>query len=233
MLNKIQSGGVDALKAVKLLHEQGKISTDCVLMVDEMYHQKAAQYQNGEYVSLSNDGDIFKGTLVFMIAGLKESVPYAIKAIPEVQYSGQSLATETAECIHSLGASGFNVRCVVNDNHFANVNSFKCLHNDFQNDSNLCMQHPGNGFKKTYLFYDSVYLLKNICNSLLHTKKLVFPAFNYDKNGVVINCPDGYITWADFIKFMTEMLTYRQILKKLINLHINLYMNYYQRATDL
>ena len=29
-------------------------------MVDEMYLQKAAQYQNGEYVSLSNDGDIFK-----------------------------------------------------------------------------------------------------------------------------------------------------------------------------
>ena len=182
---------------------------------------------------MSNDGDIFKGTLVFMIAGLTESVPYAIKAIPEVQYSGQSLATETAECIHSLGASGFNVRCVVNDNHFANVNSFKCLHNDFQNDSNLYIQHPGNGFKKTYLFYDSVYLLKNICNSLLHTKKLVFPAFNCDRNGVVINCPDGYITWADFIKFMTEMLTYRQVLKKLINLHINLYMNYYQRATDL
>ena len=135
-----------------------------------------------------------------MIAGLKESVPYAIKAIPEVQYSGQSLATETAECIHSLGASGFNARCVVNDNHFANVNSFKCLHNDFQNDSNLYIQHPGNGLKKTYLFYDSVYLLKSICNSLLQTKKLVFPAFNYDKNGVVINCPDGYITWADLHK---------------------------------
>ena len=41
-----------------------------------------------------------------MIVGLKESVPYVIKAIPEVQYLGQS---ETAECINSLGASEFNV----------------------------------------------------------------------------------------------------------------------------
>ena len=87
---------------------------------------------------------------------------------------------------------------------------------------------------KKHIYFTTQYtFLKNICNSLLHTKKLVFPAFNYDKNGVVINCPDGYITWTDFIKFMTEMLTYRQVLKKLINLHINLYMNYYQRATDL
>ena len=45
----------------------------------------------------------------------------------------------------------------------------------------------------TNLFYDSVQLLKNIRNDLLNTKKLIFPAFNYDKNGIVINCSDGYI----------------------------------------
>ena len=56
-----------------------------------------------------------------MIVGLKESVPYVINAIPEVQYSGQLLATKTAECINSLGASGFNARYVKNNNHSANV----------------------------------------------------------------------------------------------------------------
>ena len=124
-----------------------------------------------------------------MIVGLKESVPYVIKAIPEVQYLGQS---ETAECINSLRASEFNVWCVVNDHH-----SFKRLHNNFQRYSNLYVQNPGNGWNNTFLFYDSVHLLKNIRNNLLNTKKLVFPAFNLDKNGIVINCPDGYITWAD------------------------------------
>ena len=88
-----------------------------------------------------------------MIGGLKESVSYVIKAIPEVQYSGQLLATETAECIKSLGASGFNVLCIINDNHFANANSFKCLHKNFQIDSNLYIQHPGNGCNSTYLFF--------------------------------------------------------------------------------
>ena len=107
--------------AVAASDDQGKISTDYVLMVDEMYPQKAAQYQNGEYLGMSDDGDLFKGILVFMIVGLKESVPYVIKPIPEVQYSGQLLATKTAECINSLGASGLNARYVKNNNHSANV----------------------------------------------------------------------------------------------------------------
>ena len=53
-------------------------------MTDEMYLQKTAQYQNGEYVGVSDDGDLFKGILVFVIVELKESAPYVIKAIPEV-----------------------------------------------------------------------------------------------------------------------------------------------------
>ena len=36
LLNKIQKGGVDAVKAIKFLLERGKMSTDVVLMVDEM-----------------------------------------------------------------------------------------------------------------------------------------------------------------------------------------------------
>ena len=50
VLNRIQQGGVDSVKALKILHEQGKISMDCVLMVDEMYLQKATHYHSGEYV---------------------------------------------------------------------------------------------------------------------------------------------------------------------------------------
>ena len=60
-------------------------------MIDDMYLQKAAQYQNGEYLGVSDDGDIFKEILVFMILGLKESVSYVIEAILEVQYSGKYL----------------------------------------------------------------------------------------------------------------------------------------------
>ena len=46
-----------------------------MLMIDEMYLQKAAQYQNGEYVGVNDNGDLYKGIFVFMIVGLKKSIP--------------------------------------------------------------------------------------------------------------------------------------------------------------
>ena len=72
LLNKIQKGGVDSAKALQILHEQGKISKDCVLMVDEMYLQKATQYHSGEYVGADEDGNLYKESVAFMIVGLKE-----------------------------------------------------------------------------------------------------------------------------------------------------------------
>ena len=61
ILNKIQQGGVDSLKVLKVLREKGGISTDLILMVDETYLHKAAQYQAGEYVGADEEGNLFKG----------------------------------------------------------------------------------------------------------------------------------------------------------------------------
>ena len=47
--HKIQQGGVDALKALRTVHEKGSFFCDCILMIDEMYLQKSALYQSGEY----------------------------------------------------------------------------------------------------------------------------------------------------------------------------------------
>ena len=41
LLNQIQQGGVNSIKALKILRENGKISNDYILMVDEMYLEKA------------------------------------------------------------------------------------------------------------------------------------------------------------------------------------------------
>ena len=43
------------------------------------------------------------GIVVFMIQGLKESVPIVAKASPEVTLTGQWLADEVSDCITSLG----------------------------------------------------------------------------------------------------------------------------------
>ena len=50
LLNKIQQGGVYILNVLKALHEKGSFSYDCILMIDEMYLRKSAQYQSGEHV---------------------------------------------------------------------------------------------------------------------------------------------------------------------------------------
>ena len=83
-LHRIQAGGVDSLKAAKKLREKGHISSDVVLMVDEMFLQKEASYQSGDYAGEDEEGVLYKGIACFMIVGLKQSVPHVIQAIPEV-----------------------------------------------------------------------------------------------------------------------------------------------------
>ena len=84
-LTKIQKGGIDAIKAVSLLQKQ-EISKDIILMADEMYLQKGSQYHGGEYVGADEEGNLYKG-----IVGLKISIPYIIKASPEVTINGSWL----------------------------------------------------------------------------------------------------------------------------------------------
>ena len=116
LLNKLQQGGVDAIKGLTVLRENGRISRDCILMVDDMYLQKSTQYHSGEYVGADEEGNMYKGIVAFMIVGLKESIPYVVQALPEVTFNGQWLAEKMVECIDSLIDCGFCVRGLVTDN---------------------------------------------------------------------------------------------------------------------
>ena len=53
-------------------------------------------------------------------------------------------------------------------------------------DSHQFIKHPGNFDKKTYLFCDTMHIMKNIRNNLLNGKKFVFPEFIYN-DGLNIN----------------------------------------------
>ena len=46
-----------------------------------MYVQKGTQFAGGEYVCTDEDGNLYKGVVVFMIVGMKESIPCG-KSIP-------------------------------------------------------------------------------------------------------------------------------------------------------
>ena len=198
LLNKIQRGGVDAIKAAKHLLEKGEISEDIILMFDEMYLQKEDQYSGGEYIGSDEGGNFYKGVVAFMIVGLKKSVAYVIKACPETSIKGEWLAEEISKSIEILCSSGFNVRGVVCDNHSANVSAYKILLNQFQTDDSLLFINYPKNKNKTYIFFDNVHLLKNIRNNLFNSKKFVFDKF--DSSSIPseeFKFPQGYISWSE------------------------------------
>jgi hypothetical protein len=198
LLRRIEQGGIDSFKSLKLLRERGKISEDSILMIDEMYIQKAAQYQAGEYIGADEEDNLYKGIVVFMVVGLQQSLPFVVQALPEVTFNGEWLAAQIDKAIENLSEAGFIVRGVVTDNHSANVRAFSKLIEQLNSDSELHILHPKNHGKRTYLFFDSVHLMKNIRNNLLNKKKFVFPQFSYNNDlGINVACPAGYITWAD------------------------------------
>ena len=73
-MKKLNKGEMEPIKAVKVLLDQGKI----VLLLDEIYLQKDAQYQGGKLVGVDSEGNLFKGVMTFMINSLKQSIPFVI-----------------------------------------------------------------------------------------------------------------------------------------------------------
>ena len=89
LLIKIQQAGVSSIKALKILRENSKMPNNYILMVDEMYLEKATQYHGGEYVGADDEGNLYKGIVAFIIVGFKEPILYIVQALPEVKFRGE------------------------------------------------------------------------------------------------------------------------------------------------
>ena len=151
------------------------------MMVDEMYLQKCVQYIGRDYLGSDDKGNLFKGIVVFMIQGLQQSVPVAVKACPEISVRSEWLVSEMSDSIQQLSLQGFNVRAVVTDNHASNVSAFRSLKSMHHSNDVHFIEHP-QGKTKIYLFFDNVHLVKNIWNNLLNARKLVFPPCDFHVN---------------------------------------------------
>ena len=97
-----------------------------------------------------------------------------------------------SNCIDDLTSAEFCIRGT--NNRAPNVHAFFSLTEIFNSDSRQYINHPENFGKETYLFYDTVHIMKNIRSNLLNGKKLVFPEFIYnDGLNVDINFLAGFI----------------------------------------
>lgn len=178
LLKKLSSGGIEPLKALKVLLDEEKVSNDCVLLLDEMYLQKCSEYHGGKYHGVDDEGNFYKGVLVFMIVSLKKSIPYVIKSCPEVKISAQLIFDEIIESLSALFSIGFKVRAIISDNHASNVSGFNKLIETYgSNAANHFFHYNG---QKIYVMFDSVHLLKNIRNNLFNSKRFIFPEFKFD-----------------------------------------------------
>ena len=61
----------------------------------------------------NEDGVLFKGIVRFMTVGLRETVPFIVKAKPEVDIKGDWLAEEIKDTIRQIRAAGFNVNIFI------------------------------------------------------------------------------------------------------------------------
>ena len=130
-----------------------------------------------------------------MTVSLKKSVPFVVKAIPEVKIEGKWLSEQIDKTLLSLHSLGFHVYAVISDNHSTNVNAFQKLVAKYENgDCVNSIWHPSNKHNKIYFFYDSVHLVKNVRNNLLNSKRFIFPSFDFNKFYDGIHVPSGEIS---------------------------------------
>ena len=84
LLKTISSGGVESIEALQLMLQ--KVSSDCVLLIDEMYLQKGVKYHGGRLVDADRDGELNTGIMVSMIVSLVKSIPFVVKLVQSTRY---------------------------------------------------------------------------------------------------------------------------------------------------
>ena len=118
------TGKINVFATAEQLRLNDCISSDVVLLFDEVYLQKCEEYFAGESFGTDEAGNLHKGMMTFMIVGLTKSVPYVLNAVPENNLNADWLADEILKCILCLHSKGFKVRaCVCSDNHSTNVSA--------------------------------------------------------------------------------------------------------------
>lgn len=178
-----------------LLRNKNSISSDVVLMFDELYLQKCEEYVGGQTFGADEDGNLYKGMMTFMIVGICKNVPHVLHMAPENRIDASWLMEEILRCIQCLQSTGFNVRACVCDNHPSNVSAYRKLLSEYSKDNNNLCIHIND--KRTYLFHDSVHIIKNIRNNLLGRKRLIFPPFSSDAlKELSFDIKGGEVTWA-------------------------------------
>ena len=118
------------------------------------------QYQSG----VDKGENLYKGIVAFKVVLLKQLITSVVQANPEVTFNGQWLAEKISGNIDSLIEIWLSVRGIVTVSTSIRLLPIRFQYwKIFNSESNCCIKHPQKS-SKTYLFYGTVYLMKNIRN---------------------------------------------------------------------
>lgn len=128
-----------------------------------------------------------------MVVGLKENIPFVVKAVPETKIEGAWLKEELLSTITMLQERRFRIRGTVCDNHSTNALAYKILLKDHEKSPDDLFIMLNND--KIYLFFDSVHLMKNVRNNLINHKRFIFPPFYFGGLRDKISVTGGELSW--------------------------------------
>ena len=187
------TGNIDTAKAAKMLLDSGSISSDVLILFNEIYIQRNEEYVGGVSYGANEQGQLHKGVVCFMIIGLKSNLLYVIRSVPETNIKEEWLQGEILSCIDALQSNGFYVRGVVCDNHPSNVSAFGNISAKYGRGEDELRVWIND--KPIYFFYDPVHLIKNVRNNLLARKQFFVPPFICKELRDDIIVAGGQIFW--------------------------------------
>lgn len=149
-----------------------------VLLIDEIYITSRLDYRAKNIIGYaSNSNEVAKTILAFMICSAFGSFSEIVKLLPVHNITGNEMVPITLAIINLIQKCGFEVLCIITDNHRINRNMFNKITNN-----GTYFPNPINTNKKIFVTYDFVHLFKNIRNNWLNLKNLdlafVFPDFD-------------------------------------------------------
>lgn len=148
-----------------------------ILLIDQIYISSKLQYRSNRLAGYaSNSNELAKTILAFMISSAFGKFSEIIKLLPVHNITRDEMVPITYRIIEFIQKCGFEIICIVTDNHRINRNMFNKLSNN-----SISFPNPSYINKIIFFSFDFVHIMKNIRNNWLNLKNLdktfTFPDF--------------------------------------------------------
>ena len=160
-------------------------SSDCtvMLLVDEINLKSFLDYKGGNIIgtSFDNPSEAAKSAFAFMISRVFSAYKNVVHLLPASKLIADDLHAMIKKIVCGLENVGFLVVTVIIDNNAINRKAISRFGDPAR--LSITYPHPCDQSGPLFFLFDSVYILKCICNNWLNLKSFdksfVFPRFDF------------------------------------------------------